>query len=594
MELEADFHELCREARGLPPVERGAEQKWHAPDFSLCLTALPGAHWSALLPDAPLRRWRLIEMGAHETVVFSPLRIDERVLHSLTGVNVLDSRLQRLVDYIPSSRPSTDTEARTVKAILGSLRQASAASSRLPIIQLCGTEPPAKRAAAAAACADAGWTLFSLMAESLPTSPVELETFRILWEREALLSDAALLIDADLLDLDAGESTRGEALTQLLERLDAPIFLCVPDRRRPLHRPVATFDVPRPTIAEQRSLWQAALGAKPKSEETKAESASIEIAHLASQFDLGAGAIRDAAHAALAESAGDPDRLWSAAWEACRVQARPRLDDLAQRIESRTGWDDLVLPSTTRQILEVILAQVRQRETVYERWGMGGKGARGLGITALFAGGSGTGKTTAAEVLAAELNLDLYRVDLSATVSKYIGETEKNLRRVFDAAESGGVVLLFDEADALFGKRSDVKDSHDRHANVEVSYLLQRMESYRGLAILTTNLRAALDTAFLRRIRFVIQFPFQDAALRAELWRRAFPKTVPTEGLDPLKLAQLNIAGGNIRNIALNAAFLAANAGEPIHMSHILIAAQAEYSKLDRSLTEAETAGWTD
>jgi SpoVK/Ycf46/Vps4 family AAA+-type ATPase len=198
----------------------------------------------------------------------------------------------------------------------------------------------------------------------------------------------------------------------------------------------------------------------------------------------------------------------------------------------------------------------------------------------------------AAEVLARELRLDLYRIDLSAVISKYIGETEKNLRRVFDAAELGGVILLFDEADALFGKRTEVKDSHDRHANVEVSYLLQRMESYRGLSVLTTNLKSSLDQAFLRRIRFVVQFPFPDASQRAEIWRRVYPKSTPTEGLDAQKLAQLNVAGGNIRNIALNAAFLAAEAGEVVGMKHLLQATKSEYVKLERPLTDTEVRGW--
>ena len=215
-----------------------------------------------------------------------------------------------------------------------------------------------------------------------------------------------------------------------------------------------------------------------------------------------------------------------------------------------------------------------------------------MGISALFAGASGTGKTMAAEVLARELRLDLYRIDLSAVVSKYIGETEKNLRRVFDAAEDGGVVLLFDEADALFGKRSEVKDSHDRYANIEVSYLLQRMETYRGLAILTTNLKNAIDPAFLRRIRFIVQYPFPDAAQRAEIWRRIFPENTPTDGLEVSKLSRLNVAGGHIRNIALNAAFLAAEASEPVRMPHLLRAARSEYAKLEKPLTESEIGGW--
>ena len=198
----------------------------------------------------------------------------------------------------------------------------------------------------------------------------------------------------------------------------------------------------------------------------------------------------------------------------------------------------------------------------------------------------------AAEVLANELALDLYRIDLSAVVSKYIGETEKNLRRLFDAAEETGAILLFDEADALFGKRSEVKDSHDRYANIEVSYLLQRMEAYRGLAILTTNFRAALDPAFLRRIRFIVNFPFPDASQRAEIWRGVFPAQTPVDGIDIGRLTQLNVAGGNIRNIALNAAFLAADAGEPVGMAHLLAAARGEYAKLEKPMSDAEFRNW--
>jgi SpoVK/Ycf46/Vps4 family AAA+-type ATPase len=269
-----------------------------------------------------------------------------------------------------------------------------------------------------------------------------------------------------------------------------------------------------------------------------------------------------------------------------------RLDDLAQRIEPAATWEDLVLPEPQKKALTEIVANVRQRAKVYDGWGFATKGSRGLGISALFAGASGTGKTMAAEVLAGQLELDLYRIDLSSVVSKYIGETEKNLRRVFDAAEEGGAVLLFDEADALFGKRSEVKDSHDRYANIEVSYLLQRMETYRGLAILTTNMKGELDTAFLRRLRFVVQFPFPDAAQRARIWERIFPADTPTEGLDTAKLAKLNVAGGNIRNIALQAAFLAADEGMPVRMVHLLHAAYTEYTKLEKPLTEAEIGGW--
>src|SRR5262249_18959074 len=222
---------------------------------------------------------------------------------------------------------------------------------------------------------------------------------------------------------------------------------------------------------------------------------------------------------------------------------------------------------------------------VYERWGFGARTSRGLGVTALFAGESGTGKTLAAEVLARELGLDLYRIDLAATVSKYIGETEKNLRRVFDAAEASGAGLLFDEADALFGKRGEGEDGHDRYANLEVAYLLQRMESYRGLAILTTNLRSNVDRAFLRRLRFVVQFPFPDAAQRAEIWRRTLPDAAPVDGLDVDALARLNVSGGSIRSIALAAAFAAAENGGALPPAPRLRAPRVQDAKARRAPT---------
>jgi SpoVK/Ycf46/Vps4 family AAA+-type ATPase len=242
--------------------------------------------------------------------------------------------------------------------------------------------------------------------------------------------------------------------------------------------------------------------------------------------------------------------------------------------------------------LRQIATHVRRRSRVYDEWGFAAASRRGLGISALFSGESGTGKTMAAEVLANELRLDLYRIDLASMISKYIGETEKNLRRVFDAAEASGAILLFDEADALFGKRSDVKEGHDRYANIEVSYLLQRMEAYRGLAILTTNNAAALDPAFQRRLRFTVAFPFPDADHRNRIWRGVFPARTPVVDLDYVKLARLNVPGGSIRNIAMNAAFLAVEAGGPVRMSHLLQAARGEAAKRERPPSEAEIRGW--
>jgi SpoVK/Ycf46/Vps4 family AAA+-type ATPase len=249
------------------------------------------------------------------------------------------------------------------------------------------------------------------------------------------------------------------------------------------------------------------------------------------------------------------------------------------------------LPETAQ--LQELAGQVEQRTRVYDEWGFGEKMSKGWGISALFAGESGTGKSMAAEVLANELRLNLYRIDLSAVVSKYIGETEKNLRRLFDAAEDGGALLFFDEADALFSKRSEVKDSHDRYANIETNYLLQRMEAYRGLAVLATNMRSALDHAFLRRLRFIITFPFPDLAQRRTIWDKVFPVRVPRGDLELDRLARFPLTGGMIHNIALNAAFVAARQGSMVTMPIVLDAVRAEFRKMERPVPERDFL-WTE
>ncbi len=582
MELNAAFPGLCAEAHHDP-------QRAY-PTFGLALAAFPEAHWSALSPGAPLRHWRLIEVGTGGSMVTSPLRIDERVLHFLAGVQHLDEHLVGFVRPVMEMKPGelTPSHAALAEQIAATWSQASA-SPLLPAVQLCGRESADKRAIAAAAAGILGLNLYEMSVHALPTVPYDLETLIQLWEREAALSNSALLLDCD--DTDPADKARENLSGRFIENVGGVLLIGSRERRQARSRLLITYDVAKPTRQEQRTLWVQALG-------NAGPSLNGQVERLIAQFDLNPPAIRAAAGRALGEaspsspSAQTDPELAERLWEACRIQVRPRLDDLAQRIEPAATWKDLVLPDAQLRTLREIAIHVRQRTKVYEDWGFAAKSARGLGVSALFAGPSGTGKTMASEVLANELQLDLYRIDLSQVVSKYIGETEKNLRRVFDAAEGGGAILLFDEADALFGKRSEVKDSHDRYANIEVSYLLQRMEDYRGLAILTTNRKSSLDDAFLRRIRFVVQFPFPDRALRAAIWRRIFPEETPTQGLDEVRLAQLNVAGGNIRNIALHAAFLAAEAGQPVEMEHILAGARAEYAKLEKPLTAGETRGW--
>lgn len=605
VELDPTFAALCSAAQG-------DTQRRYA-TFSLALAMLSQPHWSALSHMGPLRRWSLLELGTASSLVAAPLRIDERILHYLTGVDHLDDRLAGLIEPMDTSGELVPSHQRLSEQIVEVWRRQNS-GTKFPVVLLCGEDDWGKLSVASAAARALGLRAGLLRSENLPTNPKELDALQRLWERESTLSRVALCLEVN--DTETMDTARERALTRFTESLDAPLLLACRERRVPSQRAALLLRVFRPKASEQQRVWEEALG-------PAVPALNGELGALVSQFSINVSGVRSAVAEAFAaetreigqQSIGqEPNEaavplgsescaaansqetrltpLGRRLWDACRQHTRPRLADNAQRIEALSTWEDLVLPDQQVQILHQIVVHVRHRALVYESWGFASKGSRGLGISALFAGTSGTGKTMAAEVLANDLRLDLYRIDLSSVVSKYIGETEKNLRRVFDAAEEGGAILLFDEADALFGKRSDVKDSHDRYANIEISYLLQRMEAYRGLAILTTNMKSALDTAFLRRIRFVVHFPFPDAAQRAEIWRRIFPRATPTAGLDYNRLSHLNVTGGNIRNIALNGAFLAAEGGEPVGMKHLLNAARSEYGKLEKALTEAEVGGW--
>jgi ATPase family protein associated with various cellular activities (AAA)/winged helix domain-containing protein len=572
IELDGRFAPLCARAPGHP--DGGA------PTFALALAAFAGPEWGALLPTRPLRRWRLIHAAdGVAPLTRAPLRVDEAVLHFLSGYAITAVREVESVIHEPvpdNLPPSHEHLVRRLAAVW--------TDTQAPVIQLCGQDQTGKRAIAARVCAMFGRTLGVLTDADIPSEVQQVDEFAAAWERDAALGGPVLLVDCH--NTDSGDPRRLATVLRLVRRLAAPIVVATPEQLDFARGPLVTVDVPRPTASEQGSLWSARLGSTAASVRDYIEAVQGQFSLSAAEIDSASveaiASISDASAELQAPSKMSQQALGAALWESARMRARPRLADLAQRVEALATWGDLVLPERTRQLLSQVALNVQRRPRVYEEWGFAAQSARGLGISALFAGPSGTGKTMAAEALAHELRLDLYRIDLSATVSKYIGETEKNLRRIFDAADQGGAVLLFDEADALFGKRSDVKDAHDRYANVEVSYLLQRMETYRGLAILTSNREQALDSAFLRRIRFVVRFPFPDVAERAEIWRRAFPSATPVDGIDIDKLARLNLAGGHIHSIAMQAAFLAAGADQPVSMDHLRMAARTEYEKLQR------------
>lgn len=547
----------------------------HAFTFAFALETFAEAHWTAVTPRAPLRRWQVLLPLPPAQPFTSPLALDERILHFLLGIDATDARVEALARPVHPGFPLTRAQQTLATELVTSWDDATDALA-CPTLWLQGASRSERRAVAVAAANILGWEIWVCDAPSSSFLPVPPDAWRILWEREALLRSAVLLLEAEPHELPIPEAVR------LAETIRGPVILSGGRWPEPA-RPRRQFTIPAPEPEDRIALWKKILT-------SETESLNAAISRSAVQFRLPLDGALTAAHEANVVQIDDRG---TALWSACKRLARRAIDDVAERILPRGSDTPLILPPGPRALLRDLLLAARHQHRVSGEGGFARQSTRGLGLTALFAGPSGTGKTMAAEVVATELGLDLYRIDLSAIVSKYIGETEKNLRRVFDAADDSGAILLFDEADALFGKRGEVKDSHDRYANIEIGYLLQRMETYRGLALLTTNHRPSLDEAFTRRLRFIIQFPFPDAAARAEIWLHALPPETTREELDWNRLARLDVAGGNIRNIALSAAILAAAETRPVAMRDLAQAARAECAKLERPVAASELSGWS-
>jgi hypothetical protein len=560
------------------------------PTFALALAMFEEPAWDALSPHRPLRFLRLLEINqpASQPLTASSLRADERILNFIKGLNEFDDRIVPML--IPVDRSDIDlppSQQETADAILREA-QHSVSGMRLPLIELTGVDTASKQFIASSVADALHLELYRLPVEVLPSNAAELETLARLWQRETLLKPVALYLDASELGT---ETHVVSTLQRFLAQGSGLIFL---DTRASLNSAgnEVVFDVANPTHAEQKEAWvsqlRRAANDSASSDEPEDENNIFFAALLANQFNLSLPAIHHIGGGAL-DRRSEETSLHDAVWEMCLSNSRSRLDTLAQRIDPKATRDDIVLPAQESELLDLIVEQVRHRGTVYDEWGFRARMNRGLGISALFAGESGTGKTMAAEVIANQLRLNLYRIDLSSVVSKYIGETEKNLRQVFDAAENDGAILFFDEADALFGKRSEVKDSHDRYANIEINYLLQRLEGYRGLAILATNMKSSLDSAFMRRLRFIVNFPFPEAAERLKIWQKVFPADTPTAELNYERLARFNLSGGSINNVALNAAFRATRESPPrVTMQLIFDAVQGELRKQGRAVNPRE------
>ncbi|WP_139251488.1 AAA family ATPase [Kaistia soli] len=504
---------------------------------------LPPQALQSLSPGGMLRRFALIELDERDLAVHAAITLPERIRLLLCGIEASDDPADLLTRPVPLVSLPDRLEASSARI---------AASPAVPLqIQIVGPRRSGRRGLAAAIAARLGLGCRRLTGR--PSGASELAALA----RECVLNNCALLIEID--DTDGSD----EAARNLRFLLPMPLFI-VSERPVDGLEDLPVLRLPALQADERLTIWRRSL----------LHPAEADLASLAEHFALGPSEIDAIARRRNA----DPAETWSA----CRELGSRDLEALTTRIVPERGWDDMVLDPDVLADLQGLAGQISRRSEVHRDWGYRRILGRATGISALFAGPSGVGKTMAAEAIAKALDLDLYVIDLARVTSKYIGETEKNLSRIFSAAEAGGCVLFFDEADALFGKRSEVKDSHDRYANAEISYLLQRMENFGGLSILATNLKSHLDTAFLRRIRIIVDFPVPNASVRRRLWQRALPPTAPQYGIDWDALARQELTGGNIATIATNAAFRASAEGEAIGMSHVMAAMAAEFRKLDR------------
>ncbi len=600
-DFEARVLLLCAAAEldpGIPELLRRLQDgALRQPTFSLAQRLFPDHAWDSLSENRPLLHWLMLEVRQQDgrPLAQSPLRIDDGLLQYLIGNPAPDARLAPYhIPFPPEAR--ADMLSPTQLRAAGDLAEgiaASAADGTVPVALLTGQFPLAQQMTALAIVASTSANpskLLRIPLSLLPADARDSEHLSRLWAREAMLHGLALYVEAD----DVAD-TQLRALTRRFFVAEKTLyFLASREPVGSIPRAAVSLKVQRPNADEQQEAWFSACAS------VQLDLHPADAMCLADQFHLDLPSIVSAVTAAQGIKFPDSPALRRHLQLSVRQENRTSLDLLAQRIEPRAGMDDLVLPAREKDHLRKYIAHVELRRLVFSEWGMGGRSERGQGTAALFSGESGTGKTLAAEVIAAALGLDLYRIDLSAVVDKYIGETEKNLRRIFDAADSGGVILFFDEADALFGKRSEVKDSHDRYANIQINYLLQRLETYRGPAILATNLGRSMDHAFLRRLRFIVRFPQPGRDERRQIWEKSlaplrddlFAPDRPVLALTPADyqaIAAANLSGGEIRNAAIAAAFLAATAGRPVTRLTVEEAIRDESLKAGRPATTAST-----
>jgi hypothetical protein len=538
--------------------------------------AFDPAHRARLCPGAPLFDRGLITVEDPERPFLTrSLRVPDRVTAHLLGDDTPDPALAPVL-FTDGPRELRDLPQPGGESVVAAL------ATGVRLLHLQEHVPGSGVRAAANALARVGRPALPLRLDHLDSGADAVVLARGA-VREALLRGAGLVVDP----VERLATASPEAL-RILTGCDSPILLVGTTTWDPAWSPDVPLstEVPGPGLDDRAGMWAAALGPE----------ATPDLLDAVEHFVLGPVQVQQAVQSARARAvcAGreliGEDLRWG-----CRAQNAAGLQRLARRVEPAVGWDDLVLPGPVEQALRELADRARHRDRVLTTWRMRPGGGRGRGVVALFAGESGTGKTMSAEVIAADLGLDLYTVNLSAVVDKYVGETEKNLERIFVEAAGVNAVLLFDEADAIFAKRGEVRDAHDRYANIESAYLLQRLETFDGLAVLTTNLRANIDEAFTRRLDAVVDFPAPDQTARRALWQRCLAPPLPCEpGIDLDHCARhFVLSGGNIRSAAVTAAYLAAGNNRPVGMAEILQGIRQEYRKLGRLLLDGELGAQT-
>jgi AAA+ superfamily predicted ATPase len=519
-----------------------------------------------------LRRFALIERndngGAASHESKHTWTITSRVLSLLHGENEIDRSLSRVCsrrDVLPLCDVATGIDA---------LELGKTSLAANVVVIAAGMPGLGRRTFLTSAASDAGCNVLEIDARRLSKDALGAAA-----QLRAIARECRLLARVPLIANLEGEDERMELIgSELVANIEGPVLVTTTVQRPRIDwgRPVIVIEMQQPTTSQRTVLWKRALG----------EIGDVDADHLATNYPLAPALIARAAEAAKARASGR--KLEAADVHAgIRAVLDDRLGQYAKRVTVTQTWEDLVLPREQVETITELMARIRERRRVYEDWGFAAKVGKGLGVSALFSGPPGTGKTMVAALIAKDLGLELYQVDLGKVVSKYIGETEKNLAALFDAAEAGHAVLLFDEADALFGKRTEVRSSNDRYANLETNYLLQRLESFTGICLLTSNHETNIDPAFLRRLSLHLRFELPDVEERAQLWRAMLPKAAPVAaGVDVQSLARrYAMSGGYIRNAALRAAFLAANDDGAITATHLERAARSEYEGMGKIAT---------